>query len=78
MEIGLLPFQSPATFYIWAHTPKGIDSLKYSNLLLEKADIVATPGLGFGSEGDDYLRFSLTTPTDRIKEATERMKEIQF
>lgn len=65
-----------ATFYLWIKNPKKIDSLKTAGLLLEKADIVATPGVGFGKYGEGYIRMALTVPVERIKEAVERIKKI--
>jgi LL-diaminopimelate aminotransferase len=67
-----------ATFYIWAPVPKGFTSISFAKLLLEGAGIVATPGVGFGEAGEGYIRFALTKPVDRIKEAVERMKKLQF
>ncbi|MEA3293863.1 MAG: LL-diaminopimelate aminotransferase [Euryarchaeota archaeon] len=65
-----------ATFYIWAPVPKGYDSTAFSKLLLEKAGIVATPGIGFGDYGEGYIRFALTQPVDRINEAVKRMEQL--
>ncbi|MDD3248631.1 MAG: LL-diaminopimelate aminotransferase [Methanosarcina sp.] len=67
-----------ATFYIWTPVPKGFTSISFAKLLLEEAGIVATPGVGFGDAGEGYIRFALTKPVDRIKEAVERMKKLQF
>ncbi|MGB9847191.1 MAG: LL-diaminopimelate aminotransferase, partial [Desulfotomaculales bacterium] len=43
--------------------------------LLEKAAVVVTPGTGYGAAGEGYFRISLTVPTERLKEALERMKK---
>lgn len=67
-----------ATFYIWAPVPRGYGSLDFSRLLLDKAGIVATPGIGFGDYGEGYLRFALTEPVERIKEAVERMRKLEI
>ncbi len=67
-----------ATFYIWTPVPKGFTSISFAKLLLEEAGIVATPGVGFGDAGEGYIRFALTKPVERIKEAVERMKKLQF
>jgi LL-diaminopimelate aminotransferase len=67
-----------ATFYVWAPVPKGFTSIGFAKLLLEEAGIVATPGVGFGDAGEGYVRFALTKPVDRIKEAVERMKKLQL
>ncbi len=65
-----------ATFYLWVKIPKEGDSLKFSAYLLEKTDIVVTPGIGFGRYGEGYIRFSLTVDKERIREAIERLKKI--
>lgn len=67
-------FSKPkAAFYVWINVPKGRDSRSFSALLLDKADIVATPGVGFGEYGEGYIRFALTVPKERIAEAIERI-----
>jgi LL-diaminopimelate aminotransferase len=67
-----------ATFYVWAPVPEGFTSISFTKLLLEEAGIVATPGIGFGDAGEGYIRFALTKPVERIKEAVERMKKLQI
>lgn len=62
-----------ATFYVWIKVPQKTDSIGYAKLLLEKADIVATPGVGFGKYGEGYIRMALTVPKERIQEAIERL-----
>ena len=68
--------------FVWAKIPScsersesnEYDSKKMAKLLIEKAGIVATPGVGLGSQGEGYLRFSLIADKDKLKEAVERMK----
>jgi LL-diaminopimelate aminotransferase len=64
-----------ATFYMWVQTPKGYSSKEFSALLLEKAGIIAAPGLGYGDFGEGYFRIALTATEERIKEAVKRMEE---
>jgi LL-diaminopimelate aminotransferase len=64
-----------ATFYLWAKTPQGFDSMSFASHLLEKAGILATPGNGFGTPGEGYIRFALTVSADRTREAVERIKK---
>ncbi len=64
-----------ATFYIWVKIPRTIDSIKFAALILEKADIVVTPGLGFGKFGEGYIRMALTVPKERIGEAITRLRK---
>ncbi len=65
-----------ATFYVWASVPDGYTSISFADELLDKRGIVATPGVGFGEYGEGYVRFSMTSSTDRIQEAVERMHEL--
>ena len=74
-----LDVESPtATFYIWTPIPAGFNSMKFTAHLLDKTGILATPGNGFGPSGEGYIRFSLTAPTERIKEAVERLKDMSL
>ncbi len=73
-ELGFEVKTPKATFYVWTRV-KG-SSLDFSRMLLEKAGIVATPGVGFGEYGEGYIRFALTQPVDRINEAVERMRKL--
>lgn len=73
-ELGFEVKTPKATFYVWTHV-KG-SSLDFSRMLLEKAGIVATPGVGFGEYGEGYIRFALTQPVNRINEAVERMRKL--
>ena len=67
-------FTPQATFYLWMPVLPGYNSSQLSRLFLEKLDIVVTPGAGFGENGEGYIRMSLTVPTERLKEAVERIK----
>ncbi|VVB96823.1 LL-diaminopimelate aminotransferase [uncultured archaeon] len=72
-----LPVKPPkATFYVWAHVNGS--SSAFAKMLLEKAGIVATPGVGFGESGEGYVRFALTQPVARINEAVERMHKLDI
>ena len=67
---------SKATFYIWTRYPYKMNSIEVANMLLEKADIVVTPGIGFGKYGDGFIRFALTQDKKRIKQALKRLSKI--
>ncbi|MFQ6002999.1 MAG: LL-diaminopimelate aminotransferase [Candidatus Zixiibacteriota bacterium] len=64
--------------FVWAKIPNKHDSKRMANLLIEKAGIVATPGVGLGSYGEGYLRFSLIVDKERMKEAVKRIKTLSF
>lgn len=72
-SLGLHAIKPDATFYLWVKAPAGFDSSGFVAHLLEKAGIMITPGNGFGKPGEGYVRFALTVPVERIKEAVERM-----
>jgi LL-diaminopimelate aminotransferase len=77
-EIGLEVDHPRATFYLWIQVPKGYSSAQFATLLIEKGGIVATPGNGFGEEGEGYIRMAITVDETRLKEAIERLKRIKF
>jgi len=71
-----LEFDTPeATFYFWIRTPGGRDSIEFCRTLLDRTGIVATPGIGFGEQGEGYFRLSLTAGTDTVGKAGERLEE---
>jgi LL-diaminopimelate aminotransferase len=59
-----------ATFYVWLNCK--CSSIEFAAKLLS-AGVVVTPGIGFGKEGENYVRFSLTQPKERIIEASKRI-----
>ncbi|MHC4292190.1 MAG: LL-diaminopimelate aminotransferase [Planctomycetota bacterium] len=62
--------------YIWLHTPKGVDSWAFFDLLLNKANVVGTPGAGFGAAGEGYFRLSAFNEPDKVKEAMDRIANV--
>ncbi|MEK7197574.1 MAG: LL-diaminopimelate aminotransferase [Nitrospirota bacterium] len=75
-NLGFHLIKPKATFYLWAKVPSGFDSQKFVAHLLEKTGVLTTPGVGFGAPGEGYVRFALTVPVSRIKEAVERIGKI--
>lgn len=66
-----------ASFYVWAKLPKKFQtSMETSQAFLDKANIVITPGVGFGAAGEGFVRMALTVSTERINEAVRRISEI--
>lgn len=66
-----------ATFYVWAPIPKAFkDSMETAKAFLEKADIVATPGVGFGAHGEGFIRMTLTVEKEKLLHAVDRLKKI--
>ncbi len=75
-ELGMPINRPKATFYLWARVPSGFDSSTFVTHLMNKAGVLGTPGVGFGTPGEGYIRFALTQSADRIKEAVERIKSV--
>jgi len=73
-NIGIDYYRSNATIYIWAKVPRGHTSKSFAQLVLDKADVVITPGSAYGKYGEGYFRISLTIKDSRLKEALERIK----
>jgi LL-diaminopimelate aminotransferase len=67
-----------ATFYVWIPCPKGYSSTELCTRLLEEADVVTTPGVGFGRSADGYIRAALTVETPRLIEAVERIGRLKL
>ncbi|HPH97677.1 MAG TPA: aminotransferase class I/II-fold pyridoxal phosphate-dependent enzyme [Anaerolineaceae bacterium] len=64
----------PAAIYVWARLPGGqVDSMAFCERLLDETGVSTTPGVVYGKFGEGYLRISLGTATDRIKEAMDRL-----
>jgi LL-diaminopimelate aminotransferase len=75
---GLEVNRPEATFYVWVTCPKGLDSTTFAGRLLEEADIVATPGIGYGPHGEGYVRFALCVDEALLAEAAERIKRLKL
>jgi LL-diaminopimelate aminotransferase len=68
----------PATFYVWIPCPAGYTSTELCTKLLDEADIVTTPGIGFGETAGGYIRMALTVELPRLREAIGRISKIKF
>jgi LL-diaminopimelate aminotransferase len=76
--VGLACDKPRATFYIWAAVPKGYTSASFTERVLKETGVVITPGSGFGKSGEGFVRFSLTVPSERLREAVERIKTLRI
>jgi LL-diaminopimelate aminotransferase len=76
--LGLEAQPMRGTFYVWVAVPRGFTSVSLTAKLLDEIGVVATPGSGFGSAGEGYIRFSLTVATSRLAEAVERLKTLKL
>jgi LL-diaminopimelate aminotransferase len=72
--IGLAPNAPKGSIYVWARVPDGHDSSSFAKLLLDEANVVVSPGSSFGDAGEGFIRISLSTPDERLREAIDRME----
>jgi alanine-synthesizing transaminase len=67
----------PATMFAWAPVPerfRSIGSLEFSKLLVEKADVAVSPGVGFGEHGEGWIRIALVENEQRIRQAARNLR----
>ena len=76
--IGLDVFGGTNAPYIWVRTPPGISSWDMFDLMLEDANIVVTPGAGFGSNGEGFFRISAFNSRENAQEASRRIVGMNF
>ncbi|GFI58164.1 LL-diaminopimelate aminotransferase [Muribaculaceae bacterium] len=62
--------------YIWLKAPGGMSSWDFFDYLLEKANVVGTPGVGFGPSGEGYFRLTAFGSYENTVEAVERIKAL--
>jgi len=74
-NIGWNTKKPKATFFVWTRIPEGeTDSMDFVKKLID-VGVILTPGIGFGEYGEGFVRFALTQPVDKIKEALERIEK---
>jgi len=72
-EIGLKAEPSRASLYIWAKVPEGYNSMDFTADLLEQVGVAVTPGIGYGKQGEGYVRLSLTIPDAALVKGLSRL-----
>ena len=77
-KLGLEANTPKATFYVWVRCPEGFTSSEFTAHVLRNCGVVTTPGNGFGPSGEGYIRFALTVPEARLKEALDRIEKTGF
>ncbi len=68
-----------ATMYLWARLPEPFlpqGSMKFTEVLLSEAAVAVAPGVGFGPEGEGYVRFALVENEERIRQALRNMRRL--
>ena len=78
-EVGIEYYGGINSPYIWLKVPNNMKSWDFFDLLLEKANVVGTPGVGFGPSGEGYFRLTAFGERKNTEEAMKRIKEtLQF
>jgi alanine-synthesizing transaminase len=68
----------PATMFAWAPIPeplRHLGSVEFAKLLIERADLAVSPGLGFGEYGEGFIRIALVENEHRIRQAARNLKK---
>ena len=63
--------------YAWIKTPQNTGSWDFFDFLLEKANVVGTPGSGFGSAGEGYFRLSAFNSRENVEKAMQRIVKLK-
>jgi len=77
-SIGLEVFGGVNAPYIWLKTPNGMDSWSFFDKLLTEANIVGTPGVGFGQSGQGYFRLTAFGSLENTQKAVERIRKLSL
>lgn len=70
--------EPPASMFAWAPIPepyRALGSVEFAKLLIDKADVAVSPGLGFGEYGEGYVRIALVENEHRIRQAARNLKK---
>ena len=75
-ELGIYYTGGHYSPYVWLKCPNNMSSWEFFDFLLEKAQVVGTPGEGFGKNGEGFFRLTAFNTPERTREAMERLKKI--
>ena len=74
---GLEVFGGVNAPYIWVKTPDGLTSWQMFDRMLQELNVVITPGSGFGSEGEGYIRISAFNSRENAEEVARRLQTLK-
>lgn len=77
-SIGLQVFGGVNAPYIWLKTPQGMDSWSFFDKLLTEANIIGTPGVGFGQSGQGYFRLTAFGSRENTERAVDRIRKLSL
>ena len=75
LKIGLPVFGGINAPYVWVGCPEGVSSWDMFDRMLEQAQVVITPGAGFGAAGEGYFRISAFNSRENVEEVCRRVEE---
>ncbi|KTD23454.1 aspartate aminotransferase [Legionella lansingensis] len=78
-DMGWYVEKPKATMFVWAPIPasyRHLGSLEFSKYLLKEACVAVSPGIGFGQQGDNYVRFGLIENHQRTRQALRNLKAL--
>ena len=75
-KCGLEVYGAVNSPYVWCKTPEGMGSWDFFTLLLEQANVITTPGAGFGPSGEGYIRLTAFGDAEATKEAVARIEKL--
>lgn len=73
-ELGLTVYGGKDAPYLWVRTPKGVSSWQFFDDMLHRANVVCTPGVGFGPSGEGYVRLTAFGTRESTMEALHRIQ----
>lgn len=76
-EVGYTVYGGTNSPYVWLKLPDGMKSWDFFDKLLSEANVVGTPGVGFGPSGEGYFRLTGFGTKENTKEAIERIKNMK-
>ena len=74
-ELGVHVYGGENAPYLWIKTPDGISSWNFFDQMLHEANVVVTPGIGFGPSGEGYVRLTAFGHREDCEEAMKRIKQ---
>ena len=74
-EVGLTVYGGVNAPYVWVKTPNGLSSWDFFDKLLQTANVVGTPGSGFGAAGEGYFRISAFNSRENVEKAMQRIAQ---
>ena len=76
ISLGLRVWGGENAPYVWVGCPEGVSSWQMFDKMLEEAQVVITPGSGFGSAGEGYFRISAFNSRENVEEVCDRLKAL--